>query len=187
MKEEKADKSSEETEDKPKEKAAEQPGEQASKPTEEDAEKSGKQLVADDKPKDNKKICKLKEKEMQEKERLEKEKQKKERLEKEKQEKERLEKEKQEKERLEKEKQEKEKKEKEKQESEKVNPVTAAMAGNPFYEKEPSNLTLGVSIQNLVKVFTEGQKPAVDGLNINFFEGQITSFLGHNGAGKTTT
>ncbi|XP_059504051.1 retinal-specific phospholipid-transporting ATPase ABCA4 isoform X3 [Stegostoma tigrinum] len=187
MKEEKADKSSEETGDKPKEKAAEQPGEQASKPTEEDAEKSVKQPIADDKPKDNKKMCKLKEKEMQEKERLEKEKQKKERLEKEKQEKERLEKEKQEKERLEKEKQEKEKKEKEKQESEKLNPVTAAMAGNPFYEKEPSNLSLGVSIQNLVKVFTEGQKPAVDGLNINFFEGQITSFLGHNGAGKTTT
>ncbi|XP_072430717.1 retinal-specific phospholipid-transporting ATPase ABCA4 isoform X2 [Chiloscyllium punctatum] len=182
-KEEKADIPSEKAEDKPKEKAAEQPGEQANKPPEA-AEKSVKQPAAEDKPKDNQKICKLKEKEMQKKERLEKEKQEKERQEKEKQEKERLEKEKQEKERLEKEKQEKEK---EKQESEKVNPVTAAMAGNPFYEKEPSNLTLGVSIQNLVKVFTEGQKPAVDGLNINFFEGQITSFLGHNGAGKTTT
>ncbi|XP_078074970.1 retinal-specific phospholipid-transporting ATPase ABCA4 [Mustelus asterias] len=65
--------------------------------------------------------------------------------------------------------------------------VTAAMAGNPFYEKEPSSLTLGVSVQNLVKIFEEGHKPAVDGLSINFFEGQITSFLGHNGAGKTTT
>uniref|UniRef100_A0A4W3HEH5 ATP-binding cassette, sub-family A (ABC1), member 4a n=1 Tax=Callorhinchus milii TaxID=7868 RepID=A0A4W3HEH5_CALMI len=59
--------------------------------------------------------------------------------------------------------------------------------GNPFYEPEPSGLTLGVSVQNLVKVFQEGHRPAVDGLNINFFEGQITSFLGHNGAGKTTT
>ncbi|NXM65532.1 ABCA1 protein, partial [Serilophus lunatus] len=28
---------------------------------------------------------------------------------------------------------------------------------------------------------------AVDGLTLNFYEGQITSFLGHNGAGKTTT
>uniref|UniRef100_A0A4W3HJI7 ATP-binding cassette, sub-family A (ABC1), member 4a n=1 Tax=Callorhinchus milii TaxID=7868 RepID=A0A4W3HJI7_CALMI len=65
--------------------------------------------------------------------------------------------------------------------------VMAAMAGNPFYEPEPSGLTLGVSVQNLVKVFQEGHRPAVDGLNINFFEGQITSFLGHNGAGKTTT
>uniref|UniRef100_A0A4W3HE00 ATP-binding cassette, sub-family A (ABC1), member 4a n=1 Tax=Callorhinchus milii TaxID=7868 RepID=A0A4W3HE00_CALMI len=68
-----------------------------------------------------------------------------------------------------------------------VFPVMAAMAGNPFYEPEPSGLTLGVSVQNLVKVFQEGHRPAVDGLNINFFEGQITSFLGHNGAGKTTT
>uniref|UniRef100_A0A4W3I231 ATP-binding cassette, sub-family A (ABC1), member 4a n=1 Tax=Callorhinchus milii TaxID=7868 RepID=A0A4W3I231_CALMI len=65
--------------------------------------------------------------------------------------------------------------------------IMAAMAGNPFYEPEPSGLTLGVSVQNLVKVFQEGHRPAVDGLNINFFEGQITSFLGHNGAGKTTT
>ncbi|NXS84450.1 ABCA4 protein, partial [Erpornis zantholeuca] len=28
---------------------------------------------------------------------------------------------------------------------------------------------------------------AVDGMNITFYEGQITAFLGHNGAGKTTT
>ncbi|XP_062920691.1 retinal-specific phospholipid-transporting ATPase ABCA4 [Mobula hypostoma] len=134
-----------------------------------------------DKPKESKKICKLKEKEV--KEQLEKERQEKERLEKQKQEMERREKEKQEMERLEKEKQEKEKE----KEKEKINPVTAAMAGNPLYELEPSSLTLGVSIQNLVKTFGEGQKPAVDGLSINFFEGQITSFLGHNGAGKTTT
>nr|KAG5702169.1 hypothetical protein BaRGS_033881 [Batillaria attramentaria] len=32
-----------------------------------------------------------------------------------------------------------------------------------------------------------GKKLAVDDLTINFYEGQITSFLGHNGAGKTTT
>ena len=28
---------------------------------------------------------------------------------------------------------------------------------------------------------------AVDGLNLNMYEGQITALLGHNGAGKTTT
>ena len=28
---------------------------------------------------------------------------------------------------------------------------------------------------------------AVNGLALNLYEGQITSFLGHNGAGKTTT
>ncbi|OXB73735.1 UNVERIFIED_CONTAM: hypothetical protein H355_007406 [Colinus virginianus] len=41
--------------------------------------------------------------------------------------------------------------------------------------------------ENLVKVYRDGKKVAVDGLTLNFYEGQITSFLGHNGAGKTTT
>ncbi|NXX85150.1 ABCA1 protein, partial [Urocolius indicus] len=54
-------------------------------------------------------------------------------------------------------------------------------------EEEPMHLSLGVSIQNLVKVYRDGKKTAVDGLTLNFYEGQITSFLGHNGAGKTTT
>uniref|UniRef100_A0A8C3L206 P-type phospholipid transporter n=1 Tax=Chrysolophus pictus TaxID=9089 RepID=A0A8C3L206_CHRPC len=53
--------------------------------------------------------------------------------------------------------------------------------------EEPMHLSLGVSIQNLVKVYRDGKKVAVDGLTLNFYEGQITSFLGHNGAGKTTT
>ncbi|XP_061489157.1 phospholipid-transporting ATPase ABCA1 isoform X1 [Rhineura floridana] len=54
-------------------------------------------------------------------------------------------------------------------------------------EEEPSHLCLGVSIQSLVKVYRDDKKLAVDGLTLNFYEGQITSFLGHNGAGKTTT
>ncbi|XP_053321852.1 phospholipid-transporting ATPase ABCA1 isoform X2 [Spea bombifrons] len=54
-------------------------------------------------------------------------------------------------------------------------------------EEEPSHLPLGVSIQNLVKIYRNGKKVAVDGLTLSFYEGQITSFLGHNGAGKTTT
>uniref|UniRef100_A0A8D2QDF4 P-type phospholipid transporter n=1 Tax=Zonotrichia albicollis TaxID=44394 RepID=A0A8D2QDF4_ZONAL len=57
----------------------------------------------------------------------------------------------------------------------------------PKLEEEPVHLSLGVSIQNLVKVYRDGKKVAVDGLTLNFYEGQITSFLGHNGAGKTTT
>lgn len=56
-----------------------------------------------------------------------------------------------------------------------------------FMEEEPTHLKLGVSIQNLMKVYRDGMKVAVDGLTLNFYEGQITSFLGHNGAGKTTT
>ncbi len=47
--------------------------------------------------------------------------------------------------------------------------------------------SIGVGIKNLSKVYKAGRKPAVDGLNLNFYEGEITSFLGHNGAGKTTT
>uniref|UniRef100_A0A3P8V3D5 P-type phospholipid transporter n=1 Tax=Cynoglossus semilaevis TaxID=244447 RepID=A0A3P8V3D5_CYNSE len=54
-------------------------------------------------------------------------------------------------------------------------------------EEEPAHLELGVYIENLVKVYRHGKKLAVDGLTLGFYEGQITSFLGHNGAGKTTT
>uniref|UniRef100_A0A7N6B5H3 ABC transporter domain-containing protein n=1 Tax=Anabas testudineus TaxID=64144 RepID=A0A7N6B5H3_ANATE len=62
--------------------------------------------------------------------------------------------------------------------------------GNPgavCIEEEPSHLEPGVYIENLVKVYHHGKKLAVDGLTLGFYEGQITSFLGHNGAGKTTT
>ncbi|XP_076353530.1 phospholipid-transporting ATPase ABCA1-like isoform X1 [Tachypleus tridentatus] len=55
------------------------------------------------------------------------------------------------------------------------------------FEEEPKDLLLGVSILHLSKVYKNGLKPAVDNLSLNFYEGQITSFLGHNGAGKTTT
>uniref|UniRef100_A0A8C5D6G3 P-type phospholipid transporter n=1 Tax=Gouania willdenowi TaxID=441366 RepID=A0A8C5D6G3_GOUWI len=54
-------------------------------------------------------------------------------------------------------------------------------------DEEPNNLILGVSIKNLVKIYKKGGKLAVNHLNLKFYEGQITSFLGHNGAGKTTT
>lgn len=59
-------------------------------------------------------------------------------------------------------------------------------AGKPV-EDEPQDRTLGVAIRDLKKVYSEGNKVAVNGLSLNFYEGQITSFLGHNGAGKTTT
>uniref|UniRef100_A0AAY4D0I1 P-type phospholipid transporter n=1 Tax=Denticeps clupeoides TaxID=299321 RepID=A0AAY4D0I1_9TELE len=56
-----------------------------------------------------------------------------------------------------------------------------------YFEDEPKGLVVGVCIQDLVKVFNHNSRPAVDGLSITFYEGQITAFLGHNGAGKTTT
>ncbi|NXF72797.1 ABCA4 protein, partial [Sclerurus mexicanus] len=64
---------------------------------------------------------------------------------------------------------------------------TATADVNTFFEPEPMGLIPGVRIQNLVKIFANRTKPAVDGMNITFYEGQITAFLGHNGAGKTTT
>ncbi|NXL55933.1 ABCA4 protein, partial [Chordeiles acutipennis] len=64
---------------------------------------------------------------------------------------------------------------------------TATADVNTFFEPEPAGLIPGVCIQNLVKIFANRPKPAVDGMNITFYESQITAFLGHNGAGKTTT
>ena len=61
-------------------------------------------------------------------------------------------------------------------------------------EEEPKGLPLGISIQNISKNYYTGFIPtmrkkivAVKDLSLNFYEGQITAFLGHNGAGKTTT
>uniref|UniRef100_A0A3Q2QA05 P-type phospholipid transporter n=1 Tax=Fundulus heteroclitus TaxID=8078 RepID=A0A3Q2QA05_FUNHE len=65
--------------------------------------------------------------------------------------------------------------------------IEMANEGPLFFEPEPVGLVLGVQIQDLVKVFEGRSRPAVNCLSISFYEGQITSFLGHNGAGKTTT
>lgn len=55
------------------------------------------------------------------------------------------------------------------------------------FEDEPGDLPLGVCIHQLTKVYSGADRAAVNALSLNFYEGQITSFLGHNGAGKTTT
>ncbi|XP_074154864.1 glucosylceramide transporter ABCA12 [Sminthopsis crassicaudata] len=55
----------------------------------------------------------------------------------------------------------------------------------PNLEPEPKDLTVGVALHGLTKMY--GSKVAVDNLNLNFYEGHITSLLGPNGAGKTTT
>lgn len=46
-----------------------------------------------------------------------------------------------------------------------------------------------ISIQGLGKVFqtTGGERVAVDNLNAEMYEGQVTVLLGHNGAGKSST
>ncbi|XP_058835899.1 phospholipid-transporting ATPase ABCA3-like [Topomyia yanbarensis] len=57
---------------------------------------------------------------------------------------------------------------------------------NDNVELEPSGKVAGIQIRNLQKVFNK-TKVAVNELNLNMFEDQITILLGHNGAGKTTT
>nr|XP_055071071.1 uncharacterized protein abca12 [Misgurnus anguillicaudatus] len=52
-------------------------------------------------------------------------------------------------------------------------------------EEDFSQLPVGVSLYGLTKTYDN--RHAVDNLNLTFYEGHVTSLLGHNGAGKTTT
>ncbi|XP_062542040.1 phospholipid-transporting ATPase ABCA3-like [Armigeres subalbatus] len=54
-----------------------------------------------------------------------------------------------------------------------------------FIEEDPPIERAGIKIQHLRKVYDK--KVAVEGLDLNMYEDQITVLLGHNGAGKTTT
>ncbi|KAJ8278672.1 hypothetical protein COCON_G00057380 [Conger conger] len=63
----------------------------------------------------------------------------------------------------------------------------AAQDTEACLEEEPTHLPMGVAIRDLVKIYKKGAKLAVNHLSLRFYDGQITSFLGHNGAGKTTT
>ena len=60
--------------------------------------------------------------------------------------------------------------------------------GQDFFENESiySERKIGIRIKNLYKEFKQlGQKKtAVENLNLNIYQGQITVLLGHNGAGK---
>ncbi|XP_036853988.2 retinal-specific phospholipid-transporting ATPase ABCA4 isoform X3 [Manis javanica] len=78
---------------------------------------------------------------------------------------------------------------------ERTEPITEEMEdpehpegmNDSFFERELPGLVPGVCVKNLVKIFEPYSRPAVDRLNISFYENQITALLGHNGAGKTTT
>lgn len=48
-----------------------------------------------------------------------------------------------------------------------------------------SEFPVGVALHGLTKMY--GEKAAIQNLNVSFYEGHVTSLLGHNGAGKTTT
>ena len=71
----------------------------------------------------------------------------------------------------------------------------------PNHEREPEDLKPTIRIVNLCKTYAASfaknilhcqfgkttQKKAVDFLNLNVYDSQITALLGHNGAGKSTT
>uniref|UniRef100_A0A8C5HN15 ATP-binding cassette, sub-family A (ABC1), member 12 n=1 Tax=Gouania willdenowi TaxID=441366 RepID=A0A8C5HN15_GOUWI len=48
-----------------------------------------------------------------------------------------------------------------------------------------SRLPVGVTLHGLTKTYRD--QIAIENLNVSFYEGHVTSLLGHNGAGKTTT
>lgn len=56
---------------------------------------------------------------------------------------------------------------------------------SPHVGENFSHLPVGVSLHGLSKLY--GDRVAIQNLNISFYEGHVTTLLGHNGAGKTTT
>lgn len=52
-------------------------------------------------------------------------------------------------------------------------------------EAVDNHMVAGISINNLSKKY--GKTKAVDNINAEFYENQVTILLGHNGAAKTTT
>lgn len=54
---------------------------------------------------------------------------------------------------------------------------------DPNNEQEPTDLPVGISLENLTKKFGDS-KVAVQNLSLKLYENQITALLGHNGAGK---
>ncbi|KAI8741863.1 ATP-binding cassette sub-family A member 3, partial [Biomphalaria glabrata] len=69
-------------------------------------------------------------------------------------------------------------------ESEESIPALSGM-DERYFQPASKNLTPGIQIRGLIKVFDK--KVVVAGIDLDLFEDQITVLLGHNGAGKTTT
>lgn len=68
-----------------------------------------------------------------------------------------------------------------------VEDVTPAKSANSdFIEAYPKGKNAGIQMKALRKVYGN-KKVAVEGLNLNMYDDEITVLLGDNGAGKTTT
>jgi len=57
------------------------------------------------------------------------------------------------------------------------------------FDKQSTNMKTSVRLNMLTKKFETSRKKtnAVDNLNLDIYENQITGLLGYNGAGKSTT
>ncbi|XP_063366847.1 phospholipid-transporting ATPase ABCA3-like [Cydia amplana] len=53
-----------------------------------------------------------------------------------------------------------------------------------YFEKAPAGLPVGIQVNDVYKSF--GKDPALSGVSLTVYRGEITVLLGHNGAGKTT-
>ncbi|XP_063626440.1 phospholipid-transporting ATPase ABCA3-like [Cydia splendana] len=53
-----------------------------------------------------------------------------------------------------------------------------------YFEKAPAGLPVGIQVNDVYKSF--GKDPALSGVDLTVYRGEITVLLGHNGAGKTT-
>ncbi|XP_063540499.1 ATP-binding cassette sub-family A member 2-like [Cydia strobilella] len=53
-----------------------------------------------------------------------------------------------------------------------------------YFEKAPAGLPVGIQVNDVYKSF--GKDPALIGVDLTVYRGEITVLLGHNGAGKTT-
>ena len=52
------------------------------------------------------------------------------------------------------------------------------------FESENVKKGVGIRIDNLHKIYSRGNNHALKGLSVNFYQNEISAFLGHNGAGK---
>lgn len=71
-------------------------------------------------------------------------------------------------------------------EVEHVKPKVQRSSNSNYIEAYPERKNAGIQMKTLRKVYGN-KKVAVEGLNLNMFDDEITVLLGDNGAGKTTT
>eukprot|EP00474_Spongospora_subterranea_P010352 CRZ10810.1 hypothetical protein [Spongospora subterranea] len=65
-------------------------------------------------------------------------------------------------------------------------PVVPSGVDPDRFESDIGGKPVGVSIRNVTKSYNNGAVKAVNGVNLQMYNGEIFALLGHNGAGKTS-